>query len=279
MQKEENNLENILTEKFTNHKGNYSQVSTGENSLINNSKEDIILESDNPGGKNDANVIKMYQVNQEKKDENDEYINYLEEKKDLNEIKSEQYVAMECEFDNEKEVEKKEDNNVNQVKNTPNTPEIQKFKEDPFNKKEEISDNNNAIINQEKKEANINGNPKIKKVKKKPLFKVKKFNKRNKKNKGKTKRNKDINTNTKCYENINGDLSIPETPEIPDDFDERLNPTACHFSSNVPFPFSNIGSEALFANSAINYPGNIPFYNEMDNYYDRETHFKSIFKY
>ena len=177
---------------------------------------------------------------------------------------------MECESDNEKKVEKKEDNKVNI---TPNTPEIKKLEEDLINKKEEIGDKNNAIINQAKKEENINENPEIKKVKKKHFITIKKYNKGNK---GKTKSNKDINTNTIYYD---GDLFIPETPEIPDDFDERFNQTACHFSSNVRFPSSNNGgSEALFSNSAFNYPGNIPFYNEMDNYYDRETHFKSISK-
>ena len=292
MQKEENNLENILFEKFANGKGSSSQGSTGEKSLINISKEDMVLESDDSGGKNDTNVIQMHQINQEKKDETDEYIKDLEENKDLNDIKSEQYVvAMECESHNEKEVEEKEDNKVN---TTLNTLEIKKFEEDPFNKKEEIGDNNNAITNQTKKEENLIRITKIKKVKKKPLFKVKKNNKRkfkvkkyNKrkfkvkkynKRKRKTKCNKDINTNTICYENTNGDLSIPETQEKPDDSDERLNLTELHFSSNA-FPFSNIGgSEALFAIYSSNYPRNIPFYDAMDNYCDRETNFKSIFK-
>ena len=271
MQNKENNPESILSEKLANLKGNSCQGSTRENSLINNSIEDMVLESDDSGGKNDANVIKMYQVNQEKKNETDEYIKDFEEKIDLNEIKNEQYVAMECESDNEKKVEKKEDNKVN---TTPNTPEIKKLEEDLFNKKEEIGDNNNAITNQTIKEENFNGITEIKKVEKKTLFIVKKYNKR----KRKTKCNKDINTNTICYENTNVDLSIPETPEIPGDSDERPNLTEFHFSSKA-FPFSNRGGlEALFANSAFNYPGNIPFYNEMDNYYDRETHFKSISK-
>ena len=97
---QENNLVNLMWEKPPDIEANNSQRSTDQNSSINNSKENIVVEPNDSKVKRDFILVKMVKMNIE----NDDYVKDFDKKKDINEIKNEQYIAMECESDNEKEV-------------------------------------------------------------------------------------------------------------------------------------------------------------------------------
>ena len=257
---QENNLVNLMWEKPPDIEANNSQRSTDQNSSINNSKENIVVEPNDSKVKRDFILVKMVKMNIE----NDDYVKDFDKKKDINEIKNEQYIAMECESDNEKEV--KEEKCCDKIINTPASKELN---ETPLYKEKIIKRKNNEIINQGKKFEKIEGNSHIKLVKRKPLFK----NKRYKRKKGKT----ELNNNISNYMNTGGELSIPETTETLDDFDQRLHSSEIEVESINPH-FNRGDSESLFDNIDSDYHRNIAFYNDMNIFCNGETNFKTKFK-
>lgn len=77
--------------------------------------------------------------------------------------------------------------------------------------------------------------------------------------------------------NTGGELSIPETTETLDDFDQRLHSSEIEVESINPH-FNRGDSESLFDNIDSDYHRNIAFYNDMNIFCNGETNFKTKFK-
>ena len=277
-------LENILWKGVPKNKANKSQRSTAANSSIRASEknDNMAIEPKISSKNDDANIIKLEQVNLEQKNEKEDF---FEDQKDSNEIKGEQYDFMECESEDEKmenEDNKESQNDIleNEDENANETPIDEK--ETPIRCNNEII---NSINNSDPKEGNISNNINNNinnyisnnirpdnTAKKKPIFEITKSKKEN--NNTRSGNNSTINYDLYLNENL-----LSEAQGINDD--DRLS--LSEFNVDMNRPLLNGGlSEALFANASLihnnNDGRNLAFYNAIDYFCNKETCYGSKFK-